>query len=112
MDLEHKEWLELRHEQQKRGAEEINELRLQAREKCLQNVEVNRKMLLRSIKNRKRKATITSLLDSQGNQMCDPNIMAKMMVDHLSQIIGQVDFPSSSVMEARDKLFKATKPLC
>ena len=25
-DLEHKEWLELRHEQEKRGAEEINEL--------------------------------------------------------------------------------------
>ena len=34
-----------------------------------------------------------------------------MMVDHLSQIIGQEDLPSNSVMEARDKMFKATKPL-
>ena len=48
-------------------------------------------------------------MDHQGNTINNPDLMGKVMLDHLSQIIGKEDSPSPTVLEARVKVFEATK---
>ena len=68
---------------------ELSTLHLQARELTLKVQDCTKNQLLRSLKVKKQQSTIESLVDSQGQVEKNPNVMASMMVDHLSQIIGQ-----------------------
>ena len=64
--------------------EELCTLRLQARELTLKERECTTNQLLRSLKVTKQQPTIESLLDGQGNMEKNPNVMASMIVNHLS----------------------------
>ena len=107
-DQEHLERLRTKQAILARELEETNFLRIQAKERNLKTEEVNKNSLLRSIKVRRQQTTITSLTDNQGSQINNPDLMGKVMLDHLSQIIGKEDSPSLAVKEARAKVFEAT----
>ena len=59
----------------------------------------------------KRQATISSLIDNQGEYIYNPDLMGKVMLDYLSQIIGKEDSPSPRIKESRAKLLATTPSL-
>ena len=83
---------------------ELSTLCLQARELNLEVQDCNKNRLLQSLKVKKQQATIESLVDSKGQVEKNPNVMASMMVNHLSQIIGQEEDSSPLVDQAKQQV--------
>ena len=77
-------WLQLKNELESLQAEELCTLCLQAQEITLKVQECSKNQLLRSLKVKKQQSTIDSLIDSQGQVEKNPNVMAGMMINHLS----------------------------
>ena len=82
------EWLQLKKELQGLQTEELRTLHLQAQELTLKGHECTKNWLLQSRKVKNKQSTIESFLDGQRQVEKNPNVMASMMVNHLSQIIG------------------------
>ena len=104
---EHTEWLQLKKELEDLRAKELSTLWLQARELTLKAQDCTKNQLLRSLKVKKQQSTIESLVDSQDKAEKNPNVMASMMVNHLSQIIEQEEDCSSQVDQAKQQVLAA-----
>ena len=104
---EHTEWLQLKKELEGLQNEELSMLHLQARERTLKVQDCTKNQLLWYLKVKKQQSTIESLMNSQGLVEKNPDVMASMMVSHLSQIIGQEEDCSLQVNQAKQRVLAA-----